>query len=72
MFYYLQNRKCKSDMVKQVLPFIKYAERYKVNLSNLNLVYYNNIGVGHNPLSREKTVVYINYLKTNDFDLILK
>jgi len=69
---YLQNRKCKSDVINHVIPFLRNADKYKINLSNLNLIYYNDVKAGHNPLKREQTVKYVNNFIKNKDALLLK
>jgi len=68
---YLQNRLCKSDMEMHLRPFYKNADKFNVNLENINTIIYNDKLSGHSPLGKSKTVKYINNLIENNFDLFL-
>ena len=68
---YLQNRLCKSDINMHLKPFFQNADKFNVNIKNINVVIYNNEFSGHNPIGKEKSLNYINNLITNDFSMIL-
>lgn len=57
---YILNKLSESDYEKQYIPFVKELEESSVNTSNLEYLLYNNKGLGHNPLPKERTVKIIN------------
>lgn len=63
--YYIQNRLCKSDMVKQYEPFCTFLDKYKINSTNIKFILYNNKLSGHNPIAKEATVEFVNQILSN-------
>ncbi|MEB6262258.1 prolyl oligopeptidase family serine peptidase [Mammaliicoccus sciuri] len=57
--YYIQNRLSKFDMDKHLNPFIKMLDKYGIDSTPINFILYNDKSAGHNPLSKEKTLEFI-------------
>lgn len=58
--YYIQNRLCKTDMNRHYTPFCSFLDKYNINSTNIKFILYNNKKMGHNPISRESTVDFVN------------
>ncbi|MBF9296653.1 YqiA/YcfP family alpha/beta fold hydrolase [Mammaliicoccus sciuri] len=58
--YYIQNRLCETDMTRHFDPFCSFLDKYEINSSNIKFILYNNKKLGHNPISREATVNFVN------------
>lgn len=57
---YIQNRLCKSDMVRHYTPFMQKMNKEKLNFEQLQSFLYHNKKAGHNPLGKDETVKIIN------------
>lgn len=57
---YILNKLSKIDYEEQFLPFSEEIESYDINNSKIEYILYNNKGLGHNPLPKEKTIRLIN------------
>lgn len=55
---YLQNISCQHDMDTQFFPFINKLRSSTKDI-NLEVIFYNNSTLGHNPLDKDTTIKYI-------------
>ncbi|WP_414043557.1 hypothetical protein ACMGE9_01835 [Macrococcus sp. EM39E] len=65
--YYFQNRLCKSDMDNHFNPLLKNLDKYKINSQPIQFILYNDKESGHNPLSKNKTLSYIDMIVNGSF-----
>ncbi|TDM50811.1 hypothetical protein ETI06_02205 [Macrococcoides goetzii] len=65
--YYFQNRLCKTDMENHVTPFMKNLDKYNIKSEPIHFILYNDKDSGHNPLSKEKTLKYIDMIVNREF-----
>lgn len=65
--YYFQNRLCKTDMDNHFNPLLKNLDKYNINSEPINFVLYNDKESGHNPLSKNKTLSYIENIVNENF-----
>ena len=47
-------------MTRHFNPFCSFLNKYEINSSNIKFILYNNKKLGHNPISREATVNFVN------------
>ncbi len=64
---YFQNRHCKTDMANHLIPFMKNLDKYNINSASIHFVLYNDKDSGHNPLSKHKTLKYIEMIVNGKF-----
>lgn len=57
---YILNKLSKIDYEEQFLPFTEEIEASGVNKTKIEYMIYNNKGLGHNPLPKERTIKIIN------------
>lgn len=57
---YILNKLSKIDYEEQFLPFTEEIEASGVNKTKIEYMLYNNKGLGHNPLPKERTIKIIN------------
>lgn len=64
---YLFNRKAYGDYGIQFKLFIEDMKNYELELDKINIIIYNNIKLGHNPISKEASITYINTYLTEQY-----
>lgn len=65
--YYFQNRLCKTDMDNHLMPFMNNLDKYKINSAPIQFILYNDKNSGHNPLSKDKTLKFIDMIINDKF-----
>ncbi|MDW3797112.1 MULTISPECIES: hypothetical protein [Staphylococcus] len=66
--YYAQNRLSKFDIDKHFNPFIQMLDKYNINSEPIEFILYNDKKGGHNPMSKENTLNFINLVISNRFE----
>ncbi|MGK9044811.1 glycosyl transferase [Mammaliicoccus vitulinus] len=64
--YYIQNRLCLTDVTRHYEPFCNFLDKYEINSSNIKFILYNNKEKGHDPISREATIDFVNKVLENN------
>lgn len=64
---YLFIRKVFGDYVIHFNFFIEDMKNYELELDNINIIMYNNIKLGHSPISKEASIAYINTYLTEQY-----
>lgn len=57
---YIFNRESIEDYEKQYLPFLEELNQYSIDSSKIEFLIYHHKGLGHNPLSKDRTIKIIN------------
>ncbi|QJF24319.1 prolyl oligopeptidase family serine peptidase [Mammaliicoccus vitulinus] len=67
--YYIQNRLSKFDMDKHLNPFMQMLDKYNIDSTPIEFILYNDKSAGHNPLSKETTLKFIELIIRNNLIL---
>lgn len=63
---YMFNRKAYGDYGIQFKLFIEDMKAYKLELDNIKIIMYSDEKLGHNPISKESSIAYINAYLNNE------
>ena len=69
LLFFIQNRLSKSDMENHVNPFMQMLDKYNLDSSKINFLFYNDKKSGHSPLPKDKTVEIVNLIINKELNI---